>query len=103
MIAFTVMYPDEPGRRFDMEYYREKHLALVKEKVGGALKGVSLETGLSGPAPGSPAAYRVVARLLFDRIEDIGTYMAPHVPAFDADVPNFTDLTPQFQINEVVM
>jgi hypothetical protein len=28
--------------------------------------------------------------------------MVPHSPVFDADLPNFTDLKPQFQINEVL-
>ena len=103
MIVFTVMYPNEEGKRFDMDYYCTKHLGLVKEKVGEALKGVSVEKGLSGAAPGSPAEYAVVCHLQFDSIEDLATYMAPHSPAFDADVPNFTDMTPCFQINEVVV
>ena len=103
MIAFTVMYPNEPGKRFDMDYYTNKHFALVKEKVGDALKGVSCEKGLSGAAPGSPADYAVMARLMFDSVEDMAKYMAPHSPAFDADLPNFTDIQPVFQINEVVV
>ncbi len=103
MIVFTVMYPNEPGKRFDMDYYCNKHLALVREKVGDALKGVSVERGLSSAAPGSPASYAVVARLQFECMEDLATCMVPHSPVFDADVPNFTDLTPEFQINEVVV
>jgi uncharacterized protein (TIGR02118 family) len=102
MIVFTVMYPNEPGKRFDMDYYCNKHLAMAREKIGDALKGVSVERGLSGAAPGSPAEYAVVCHLQFDCMEDLQNYLAPHSPAFDADVPNFTDITPRFQINEVV-
>ena len=103
MIVFTVMYPNEPGKRFDMDYYCNTHIALVKEKVGDALKGVTVERGLSGGAPGSPAGYATVCHLQFDSIEDLQTYMAPHDAALGADVPNFTDIKPQFQISEVIV
>ena len=29
--------------------------------------------------------------------------MLPHDAAFRADVPNFTDITPEFQISEVIV
>jgi uncharacterized protein (TIGR02118 family) len=103
MIVFTVMYPNEPGKRFDMDYYCSTHIAMVKEKVGDALKRVSVERGLSGAAPGSSAGYAVVCHLEFDCIEDLHTYMAPHDAVLGADVPNFTDIKPQFQISEVIV
>jgi uncharacterized protein (TIGR02118 family) len=103
MIVFSVMYPNEPGSRFDMDYYCTTHIPLVKEKVGDALKSVSVERGMSGGEPGSPASYATVCHLQFDSIEDLETYMAPHNEAFGADVPNFTDITPQFQISEVIV
>ena len=103
MIVVTVMYPDEPGKRFDMDYYCNTHIAEVKEKLGDALKGVSVERGLSGAAPGSPARYATVCHLHFDSIEDLETYMLPHDAYFRADVPNFTDITPELQISEVII
>ena len=51
MIVFSVMYPNEPGSRFDMDYYCTTHIPLVKEKVGDALKSVSVERGMSGGEP----------------------------------------------------
>ena len=103
MIVFTVMYGNEPGKHFDMDYYCNKHLALVKEKAGDVLKGVSVERGLSGKEPGSPAANTVVCRLTFDSLDDLANGMAPHSPLFDKDVPNFTDIRPVFEIREVVV
>jgi uncharacterized protein (TIGR02118 family) len=103
MIVFTVSYPNEPGKHFDMDYYCNTHIAMVKEKLGDALKGVSVEKGLSGAEPGSPAGYAAVCRLQLDCIEDMQTRLAPHSPAFDADVPNFTDITPRFEISELVV
>jgi uncharacterized protein (TIGR02118 family) len=102
MIVFTVMYPNEPGKHFDMDYYTTKHIALVKEKAGDVVKGVSIERGLSGGAPGSPAKYAVVCRIQLDSLDDLAV-MGEHSPAFDADVPNFTDITPIRDIREVIV
>ena len=34
MIKVSVMYPDTPGARFDHAYYRDKHMPLVKARMG---------------------------------------------------------------------
>ncbi len=103
MVVFTVLYPYAPGKRFDMDYYTSKHLGLVREKVGAALKAVSVDKGVSGSEPGSSPAYAAICRLCFDSPEDIATHLAPHDASFAADVPNFTDIVPEFQISEVVV
>ncbi len=103
MIRLTIMYPNAQDAYFDMEYYQDKHIAMVREKCGDALKGCSVEQGLGGAAPGSPPAYVVVARLDVESMEDFLTYVAPHDPVFAADVPNFTNIKPVIQINEVIM
>jgi uncharacterized protein (TIGR02118 family) len=33
MIKVSVMYPNTPDARFDHEYYREKHMPLVKARM----------------------------------------------------------------------
>ncbi|MCL5734087.1 MAG: EthD family reductase [Actinobacteria bacterium] len=103
MIKMTVFYPNEEGKRFDLDYYCNKHFALVKEHLGDALVDVQMERGLGGPAPGMPARYVVMAHLYFNSLEDFQTYCVPKSPMFDADVPNFTDITPIFQLSEVVL
>ena len=36
-------------------------------------------------------------------MDDFLAYVAPHDPEFIADVPNFTNITPVIQINEVII
>ena len=61
----------------------------------------------SSPAPERPVLTVETKRLCIQRfkkrIEDLETYMAPHNPVFGADIPNFTDITPRFQISEVIV
>jgi len=48
MIKVSVFYPNEEGKKFDMDYYLNSHIPMVQEKVGAALKGGAVEQGLSG-------------------------------------------------------
>jgi len=97
------MYPDAEDAFFDMDYYTNKHIALVKETCGDAIKECSVEQALGGGGAGSEAPYRVIARLSVDSMDDFLKYVAPNDPIFAADVPNFTNIKPVIQINEVIM
>jgi len=103
MIKMTVMYPYDEGKRFDMDYYCNKHIGLVREKVGDALVKATVERGLGGPGPGMPPVYTTVCDLYFASMDDLQSYCAPHSPEFDADLPNFTDIVPVIQISEEVL
>jgi len=55
MIKVSVMYPNKPDVRFDHDYYRDKHMPLVKARMGDACKYYTIDKGLAGGAPGAPA------------------------------------------------
>ena len=38
MIKLSVMYPNTPSARFDHAYYRDKHMPLIKARLGDACK-----------------------------------------------------------------
>jgi uncharacterized protein (TIGR02118 family) len=103
MIKVSVFYPKEEGKKFDMEYYCNKHIPMVQEKLGTACKGAAIDQGLGGGEPGSPPTYVAMVHLSFDSIEAFQTAYAPHAETIMADVPNYTDIQPVFQISEVKM
>ena len=57
MIKVSVMYANTPGARFDHDYYRDKHMPLVKARLGEACKYYTVDKGLAGGAAGAPATY----------------------------------------------
>lgn len=57
MIKVSVMYPNNPGARFNHEYYRDKHMPLLKKRLGDACLYYTVDKGLAGGAPGTPATY----------------------------------------------
>ncbi len=101
MIKVSVFYPNEKGKKFDMDYYCNSHIPMVQKKLGAALKGGAVEQGLSGAEPGSPATYVAMGHLLFDSVEAFQRAFGPNAETIMADVPNYTDIQPVLQISEV--
>ena len=103
MIKVSVMYPNKPGAHFDHKYYREKHLPLIKRRMGGALTYYTIDKGLAGGAPGTPATYVAACHLLCDSIEAYQASFGPHAQEISGDISNFTDVKPVVQTSEVVV
>ena len=101
MIKMTIFYPNDEGKKFDMDYYVNSHIPMVMEKLGGAVKGGSVDQGLAGGAPDSPATYVAMGHMLFDSVEELQSAFGPHTEAIMADIPNYTDIQPIIQISEV--
>jgi uncharacterized protein (TIGR02118 family) len=95
------MYPNEPGARFDIEYYIHRHIPFIKEKMGDSCLEITLDKGISG-RPGTPAPYTVVCNIFSSSMEVFLAGFGPVVAELDADVPNFTDLAATIQISDVV-
>jgi uncharacterized protein (TIGR02118 family) len=103
MIKVSVMYPNPPGARFDHGYYRDKHMPLVKKRMGDSCKHYTIDKGIAGGAPGAPAAYIAAGHLFCESIEAFQAGFGPHANEIMADIPNYTDQTPVILISEVVV
>jgi uncharacterized protein (TIGR02118 family) len=103
MIKVSVFYPNEEGKKFDIEYYCNKHMPMVKQKCGAACKGVAVEQGLGGAEPGSRATYIAMGHLYFDSVEAFQAAFGPHTAEIMGDIPNYTNIQPSIQISEVKM
>jgi uncharacterized protein (TIGR02118 family) len=101
MIKVSVFYPHSPGAKFDMAYYLQKHIPMVQKFWTPAVKGVTVEQGISGAAPGTAMTYRAIAQFLFNSVEEFRAAYEPHATEVRADVPNYTDIQPFLQISEV--
>lgn len=101
MIKVDVFYAHKQGGKFDMAYYLEKHIPMVRKKLGDSLKGVAVEQGIAGGEPGAPPTYTAIGHLLFDSIETFMASFGPVGAEIKADVPNYTNVEPVIQISEV--
>ena len=103
MFKVSVMYENKPGARFDHAYYRDRHLPLLKSRLGATCLSYTIDKGLAGGAPGAPAPYVAMCHVFCDSVESFQTAMAPHAAEIMGDIKNYTDLTPTLQISEVVV
>jgi uncharacterized protein (TIGR02118 family) len=101
MIKVSVLYPNGDAHTFDMKYYLEKHIPLVRRLLGSALKGVQVEQGIAGLSQGSPAPYLAMGHLLFESPQAFQAAFGPHAAEITADIPNYTNTQPTIQISEV--
>jgi uncharacterized protein (TIGR02118 family) len=101
MIKVTVFYPNSPGAKFDMDYYVGKHMPLVREKSGLACKGMAVDQGLAGGAPGSAATYVAMGHILYGSVEAFRAVFTEHGQVLLADIPNFTNVQPVIQISDL--
>lgn len=100
MITVSVLYPQTEGATFDWTYYLGNHMPLVGRKLGAALKGVSIEQGLTGATPGSPPAFVAMAHLSFDSVETFQAAFGPHAEEIMGDIRNYTSIEPIVQVSE---
>ena len=101
MIKVSALYPNGEGKNFDLDYYMNKHSPMVGELLGDSLKGFAVESGMSGPEPGSAPAYMAMAHMYFDRIEDFQNSFGPNAEKIMSDIPNYTNSPPELVISEV--
>lgn len=102
MIKLSVMYPYSPDARFDHAYYRDVHMALLKQRMGDYCKSYTIDKGISGGAPGTPPAFVAMCHVYCDSVEALMAGIGPHAAELAADLVNFTNVTPVQQINEVL-
>lgn len=101
MIKASVMYPNSPNARFNMQYYLESHMPMVTSALGEACLKAEVEKGVAGGTPGAEAPFVAIANLYFDSLGSFQQAFAPNAKAFADDIPNYTDIVAQIQISEI--
>ncbi len=105
MIKISILYPNNKGARFDLRYYIETHMPMAIELLSAhsGFRGVSVEHGLGGGIPGTEAVYVAMCHYKFDSVENFMAAFTPHAETLQGGMPNYTDIEPVIQINEVLI
>ena len=105
MIRITILYPNNQDSRFDFSYYVETHMPMSIKLLSAhpGFRGVSVEHGLGGAVPGSAPTYIAMCHFLFNSIENFLAAFMPNAPVLQGDMPNYTDIEPVIQFNEVLL
>ena len=104
MVKISILYPYHPGAWFDFGYYTRSHMArsvaLLSDHPG--FRAVSIERGMGGAERGTLPGYIAASFFTFDMVESFVAAFTPHAAELQADIPNYTDIMPQIQFNEIL-
>ena len=102
MYKVSVMYPNQEGARFDLNYYQTTHMDLVKQnlKPFGLIK-ADVDKGISGGGD-QAAPYICIGNLYFESRDGYDKGILEAGPILRGDISNFTDITPVRQISEML-
>jgi len=100
MVKLSIFYPNTEGKKFDKEYYLNKHMPLSIKLQGEAVKKVEVDFGFSG-LPGSKPTYVVVCHFLYDSFDAFQQAFMPHADTLMKDILNYTDIETIIQFSEV--
>ncbi len=105
MVKISILYPNTPDSRFDMDYYINVHMPMSLKRLEShsGFRGVSVERGLGGPVPGSEPSHVAMCHFSFESGEAFLEAFLPHAEELQGDIPNYTDIEPVIQINEVLI
>ncbi|WP_422083794.1 EthD family reductase [Ulvibacterium sp.] len=102
MIKVTILYPNGDGKTFDMDYYSNKHMPMLKTLMGDSLKLLEIDKGISGRTPDEPVPYLAIGYLYFDKLSAYQNSFGPNAEKIVGDIPNYTNTQPVVQISEVL-
>jgi uncharacterized protein (TIGR02118 family) len=102
MIRVNVLYPAREGAHFDFGYYLERHVPMVRDRMQEfGLTGITVDRGLAGLTPETPASYVCIASMTFASTQSVQEGLALHGAEIMGDIPNYTDIQPVIQVAEV--
>ncbi|MFL4470279.1 EthD family reductase [Tateyamaria armeniaca] len=97
-ITLQVLYPVTDGSHFNDAYYAKTHMGLVDAHMGQHIQDMVVTKGMAG-GPDTPAAFHAIATFVFADKADLDAALAAAGPVL-ADIPKFTNATPQMLIGQ---
>ena len=104
MIRVSICYPKTEDSHFDMDYYINKHMKLVEERMDGyGLVDVAVDKVIANGLPKQAPVYAAIGYLTFETLEGFQNGMREHGREIVDDIPNFTNVHAVINISEIAM
>ncbi len=101
MYRLTVTYAAEDGGKFDFDYYRDVHMPMVMDRVGADAVKFEVSKGMFAGDGGRPH-YTCIGQVYLSSLDGFQKAMEQHGAEIMGDVPNYTNIAPTVQIEEMV-
>jgi uncharacterized protein (TIGR02118 family) len=102
VLRMTVLYPAGDDATFDWDYYNSTHMRLVSERYGEhTSRPAEVTRGVSGVPKGEPS-YLASALMYFPDRDALNQALRAGGTDIPDDIPNFTNVRPVMQIDELI-
>lgn len=98
MQCVTIIYPNKDGAKFDFDHYMNKHIPVTRKVFGDSIE---IHKGISA-VDGSPAPFICLLKIPISSKEEFLSTMEQHGAELVADIPNYTNVEPIVQFDEVL-
>lgn len=103
MFRVVILYPRTPDSQFDMNYYLNHHMPLVREIFQNtSLVKIEVDQGLTNAFPDQPLPFESISYFHFEKIEDFQSRMMVRGGEIVGDMANYTNVQPIIQIDQLV-
>lgn len=102
MFRVVILYPKTPDSHFDLDYYQNHHIPLVRNIFKGtSLAKIEVDEGLANAFPDQPVPFASISYFHFENIQDFQQGMMQRGGEIIGDMPNYTNVQPVIQIDRV--
>ncbi len=101
MFSISIAYPKKDGGTFDFGYYAKNHIPMVTRFLGANSVRAEIRKGVASP-DGSVASFVCLANIWIKSVEEFQATLAQHGGEIMGDIPNYTNIQPILQVDEVV-
>ena len=101
MFKVAILYPNDEGKTFDMDYYEKKHMPMVARFLGTNLKFYEIDKGIAGRTPNDKVPYLAVGYFYIKDVAEYNKAIGQNRDAVINDIKNYTNIQPVVQISEV--
>ena len=101
MVKVSILYPNKPGSRFDIEYYLNTHIPMANKLLEPALKAVQVEIGASGATSNDTPPFAAIVGFTCESYKAFADAFLPNAAELQSDISNYTDIEPIIQVSDI--
>jgi len=101
LFKVAILYSNEEGKTFDMDYYQNKHMPMVANYLGKNLKSYEINKGIAGRTPSDKVPYWAIGYFYIKNISEYNKAIGQNINTITSDLKNYTNIQPIIQISEV--
>ena len=92
MIKVSILYPNEEGKTFDMDYYEKKHMPMMASFIGKNLKFYEIDKGVAGRTPTDKIPFVAIGYFYCYNLTEYNETIAKNRTAIVNDIPKYTTI-----------